>query len=153
MPGLANPTIQPPYHPIGAVNPQYGQMQNCTPKGLQDFQNENSIQTQQDFQRQLMQSNNMYGNRCPQNQRRRDSRQGRGQQTQNQFCMYNQKNMFQGRRGENSIKRFNNWFYCHTQGFDTSHPSNQCTRPNQGHNYYATHQNTIGGSMKGLHKT
>ena len=55
----------------------------------------------------------------------------------------------------NPVKRFENMNYCHTHGgdVDDGHTSATCTRPGHYHNYYATRDNTMGGSISGLHKT
>jgi len=55
----------------------------------------------------------------------------------------------------NPVRRFENMNYCHTHGgdVDDGHTSATCTRPGLYHNYYATRDNTMGGSISGLHKT
>lgn len=55
----------------------------------------------------------------------------------------------------NPYKRFENMNYCHTHGgdIDDNHTSATCTRPGMFHNYHATRENTMGGSISGLHKT
>ena len=58
MPGMANPTMQPPYHAMGATNTPYGQMQNCPTNGTPNFQNQTFMPQQQPFQGQPMQPNN-----------------------------------------------------------------------------------------------
>jgi hypothetical protein len=52
-------------------------------------------------------------------------------------------------------KRYENWHYCHTHGrdMDDTHTSAMCARPGPRHNPNATHNNTMGGSSTGLHKT
>ena len=51
-------------------------------------------------------------------------------------------------------KRYNNWNYCFTCGFDVEdwHDSSTCTRPCWNHNVMATRNNTMGGSTKGQHR-
>ena len=54
----------------------------------------------------------------------------------------------------NPYKRHNNWNYCWTHGHDIKdgHTSQTCLAPAQGHVWYATKQNTCGGSTRGQHK-
>jgi hypothetical protein len=53
------------------------------------------------------------------------------------------------------IKRFENWNYCSTHGgnVDNYHTSETCPRPRENHQRKATRNNTMGGSMHGMHKT
>ena len=53
------------------------------------------------------------------------------------------------------VKRFANMNYCHTHGadIDDAHNSATCARPGPFHNYQATRNNTMGGSIRGTHKT
>ena len=53
------------------------------------------------------------------------------------------------------VKRFANWNYCWTHGCDVhdNHTSATCQSPKPGHNYYATRNNMMGGSQKGMWKT
>ena len=53
------------------------------------------------------------------------------------------------------IKRFENWNYCSTHGGDVDnyHTSATCSRPGENHQRTATRTNTMGGSMRGMHKT
>ena len=55
----------------------------------------------------------------------------------------------------NPVKRFENWNYCHTHGFDVddNYTSQTCTHPGNCHNYAATRNNTMLGSIAGAHKT
>ena len=55
----------------------------------------------------------------------------------------------------NPVKRHSNWNYCHTHGFDvqSDHTSENCQRPGWNHNYYATRNNTMGGSNRNQNKT
>ena len=55
----------------------------------------------------------------------------------------------------NPTKRYNNWNYCSTHGYDVTdeHTSENCNRPGWNHNYYATRANTMGGSTRNQHKT
>ena len=52
-------------------------------------------------------------------------------------------------------KRFENMNYCHTHGGDVDdfHTSTTCSKPGPYHVYHATRDNTMGGSISGLHKT
>ena len=54
----------------------------------------------------------------------------------------------------NTYKRFNNWNYCWTHGYDIgdNHNSSNCLRPAQGHVWHATRQNPCGGSSRNQHK-
>ena len=133
MPGMVNPTMQPPYQAMASMNLPYGQMQNCPPKSTRNFQNEFSMQAQQYFQGQPVQPSHIYDNEQPNNPRHRYPRQGRGQPTQTHFGMYNKQNTFQGGHGKNQIKQFNNRFYYYTHDFDTSDPSDHCTHTFQRH--------------------
>ena len=54
---------------------------------------------------------------------------------------------------QNPIKRYENWWYCHTHGCDVDHQSNNCPRPRAGHQFMATRNNRMGGSNKQHHKT
>ncbi len=69
--------------------------------------------------------------------------------------MQMQMQMQQQSRQPNNVKRFECWTYCHTHGCDVAptHTSMTCTKPDQGHQMYATRNNPMGGSMKGQHKT
>ncbi len=53
------------------------------------------------------------------------------------------------------IKRFDNWNYCSMHGgnVDNNHTSAPCARPGENHQRTATRTNTMGGSMRGMHKT
>ncbi len=53
------------------------------------------------------------------------------------------------------IKCFENWNYCSTHGGDVDnyHTSATCSRPGENHQCTATGTNTMGGSMRGMHKT
>ena len=53
------------------------------------------------------------------------------------------------------VKRFENWNYCSTHGGDVDnyHTSATCARPGENHQHMATRTNTMGGSMRGMHKT
>ncbi len=53
------------------------------------------------------------------------------------------------------VKRFANMNYCHTHSADVNngHNSATCTRPGPYYNYQATRNNTMGSSIKGMHKT
>ena len=53
------------------------------------------------------------------------------------------------------IKRFANWNYCSTHGFDVgdNHRSDNCQRPGYSHNWHATRDNTMGGSNRNKSKT
>jgi hypothetical protein len=53
------------------------------------------------------------------------------------------------------IKHFNNWNYCSTHGgdVDNNHTSATCACPGENHQRAATRTNTIGGSLRGMHKT
>jgi hypothetical protein len=53
------------------------------------------------------------------------------------------------------IKHFENWNYCSTHGgnVDNYHTSATCSRPGENHQRTATRTNTMGGSMRGMHKT
>ena len=53
------------------------------------------------------------------------------------------------------IKRFDNWNYCSMHGgdLDNNHTSATCARPGENHQCTATRTNTMGGSMRGMHKT
>jgi hypothetical protein len=53
------------------------------------------------------------------------------------------------------IKRFDNWNYCSTHGgdVDNNHTSATCARPGENHQRAATRTNTMGGSLRGMHKT
>lgn len=55
----------------------------------------------------------------------------------------------------NPYKRFENMNYCHMHGGDVDdfHTSATCSKPGQFHVYDATCDNTMGGSVSGLHKT
>jgi hypothetical protein len=55
----------------------------------------------------------------------------------------------------NPVKCFENMNYCHTHSgdVDDGHTSATCTKPGHYHNYYTTSENTMGGSISGLHKT
>jgi hypothetical protein len=55
----------------------------------------------------------------------------------------------------NPVKRFANMNYCHTHGgdIDDFHTSANCAKPGPFHNFLATQTNTMGGSIKGMHKT
>jgi hypothetical protein len=55
----------------------------------------------------------------------------------------------------NPVKRFPNMNYCHTHGGDVDdfHTSANCARPGPFHNFHATRNNTMGGSIRGMHKT
>jgi hypothetical protein len=55
----------------------------------------------------------------------------------------------------NPVKRFANMNYCHTHGgdIDDFHTSANCAKPGPFHNFLATRTNTMGGSIKGMHKT
>lgn len=55
----------------------------------------------------------------------------------------------------NPVKKWENTNYCHTHGadIDDAHTSATCTRPGPFHNYAATRDNMMGGSISGLHKT
>jgi hypothetical protein len=55
----------------------------------------------------------------------------------------------------NPVKRFENWHYCHTHGgnVDDNHTSTTCACPGEHHQRAATHANTMGGNMRGMHKT
>ena len=52
------------------------------------------------------------------------------------------------------FKRFNNWNYCFTHGFDVAdgHTSATCLYPSWNHNWNATRNNTMGGSQKDAYK-
>jgi len=52
------------------------------------------------------------------------------------------------------IKRFDNWNYCSTHGgdMDNNHTSATCARPGENHQRAATRTNTMGGSLRGMHK-
>ena len=54
----------------------------------------------------------------------------------------------------NRFKKFNNWNYCWTHGFDIgdNHHSGNCLRPAPGHVWTATRQNPCGGSTRNQHK-
>ena len=54
----------------------------------------------------------------------------------------------------NIYKRYNNWNYCFTHGFDVGngHTSATCRFPNWNHNYNATRNNIMGGSIKNVNK-
>ena len=56
---------------------------------------------------------------------------------------------------KNPIKRFNNWNYCRSDGFDveSNHTSGCCPNPWHGHVMAETRTNPMGGSMKAQHKT
>lgn len=56
---------------------------------------------------------------------------------------------------KNPVKRFENYNYCHTCGFDisASHSSANCPKPGPNHQYNATRTNIMNGSRKGSHKT
>ncbi len=58
-------------------------------------------------------------------------------------------------RPPNKVKRYQNMNFCWSHGHDVQpgHTSQTCTNPAQGHNYFATRENPMGGSMKGSHKT
>jgi hypothetical protein len=53
------------------------------------------------------------------------------------------------------IKRFDNWNYCSTHGgdVDNNHTSATCARPGENHQRAATRTNTMGGSLRSMHKT
>ena len=55
----------------------------------------------------------------------------------------------------NPYKRYSNWNYCSTHGYDIrdTHTSATCEKPGQQHNWYATRENPMGGSRKNIHKT
>ncbi len=55
----------------------------------------------------------------------------------------------------NPNKRWDNWNYCHTHGYDVEpdHTSATCTRPGPFHNWQATRTNNMGGSIRAQHKT
>eukprot|EP00957_Ditylum_brightwellii_P170230 12958719-Ditylum_brightwellii.AAC.1 len=55
----------------------------------------------------------------------------------------------------NPYKRFNNYNYCWSNGFNVpdNHTSQSCPYPKEGHNWYAARMNTMGGSQSGAHKT
>ena len=63
--------------------------------------------------------------------------------------------MQQQSRQPNNVKRYECWNYCHTHGYDVAptHTSMTCTKPDPGHQMYATRSNPMGGSTKGQHKT
>jgi len=53
------------------------------------------------------------------------------------------------------IKCFKNWNYCSMHGGDVDnyHTSATCSCPGENHQRTATRTNTMGGSMRGMHKT
>ena len=53
------------------------------------------------------------------------------------------------------IKHFDNWNYCSTHGgdVDNNHTSATCVRPGENHQRTAARTNTMGGAMRGMHKT
>ena len=55
---------------------------------------------------------------------------------------------------KNPYKRFDNWNYCHSCGFDvaSTHSSRNCSNQLMGHQFNATRQNTMNGSNKASHK-
>ena len=54
----------------------------------------------------------------------------------------------------NTKKRFNNMNYCWTHGGDVhhEHTSAMCGNPDEGHQWYATRDNMLGGATKNMHK-
>ena len=70
-------------------------------------------------------------------------------------CNGQQNNCRRSGNNKNPIKRYENHNYCHSCGFDISadHSSATCPKQKQGHQFQATMQHTMGGSMAGLHKT
>ena len=60
----------------------------------------------------------------------------------------NQQYQQPGQTQPNLIKRFANWNYCFTHGYDVhgDHTSLTCKKPCYKHNWYATRQNTMNGS-------
>ena len=66
-----------------------------------------------------------------------------------------QNNRGRGGNNKNPIKRYENLNYCHSCGFNipAAHSSATCPKQKQGHQFQATRQNTMGGSMAGSHKT
>ena len=57
--------------------------------------------------------------------------------------------------GVNNVKKFENWNYCWTHGFDCpdDHHSGTCFNQAPGHQVNANRTNTMGGSMKNSHRT
>ena len=55
---------------------------------------------------------------------------------------------------QNQIKRFANWNYCSTHGYDVDdfHTSETCQNPSPRHNFNATRDNPMGGSTKNYNK-
>ena len=53
------------------------------------------------------------------------------------------------------IKCFDNWNYCSTHGgnLDNNHTSATCARPGENYQCAATRTNTMGGSLRSMHKT
>ena len=54
---------------------------------------------------------------------------------------------------QHPVKRYENWWYCHSCGCDVDHESANCPRPRQGHMWNATRNNRMGGCNKQNHKT
>ena len=54
----------------------------------------------------------------------------------------------------NQFKRFANWNYCSTHGYDVDdfHTSETCQNPGPRHNFHATRENPMGGSNKNKNK-
>ena len=68
----------------------------------------------------------------------------------------NQQNMGSNQRNnKNSVKRYENFNYCHSCGFDLSSKHNSGNYPKRrpNHNYAAVRGNTMRGSNSGQHKT
>ena len=59
-----------------------------------------------------------------------------------------------GNDNKNYVKRFENWNYCHSCGFDISstHSSGNCPKQLMGHQSNATRQNTMNSNGKAGHK-
>ena len=86
------------------------------------------------------------------------------QQTQAQYGppQQNFQQAFQGRGNQNrnrpaysnTNKRFANWNYCHTHGYDLpdDHDSTTCLNPAWNHVWTATRQNPCDGCQKNMHK-
>ena len=57
-------------------------------------------------------------------------------------------------QARNQFKRFANWNYCSTHGYDVDdfHTSETCQNPGPRHNFHATRDNPIGGSNKNKNK-
>ena len=110
---------------------------------------------------------NQQGNPPQRNYNQRNLPQWQGQnqsfqpnvhQYQQQICppIQNQyQQQWQPYRQPNPVKRWKNWNYCWTHGYDVKdgHTSQTCTNPKIGHIFQATRQNPMGGSKKGITKT